>query len=873
MSSYKSIIFFLLIFDFCIGFTCLGQKRLIENAVYKEWNKLSDYKLSNDGRFIEYSYSNERDGATLVICYKNGRLIRSLSNVGNGKFTSNSRRFVFESENGIGIIDLENNSVKTILGAKWFAIPNDGNGNWISYFIGDTLFLAEFKDSSFKRYAGAVKSLFNPNGNAVLVEMGDSLIYKDLQKKMDKVIYRGHNDGNYIFDQSSSKLVFSVSDSIGSKIFIFRPGMEHAEVILDQESANLTKNERILPDQLSFSEKGNRLFLKFGDLEFERNDQNVQLLSSLDIWSYKDSILYSQQQYDYLREPRRTFSAVYNFSNATFIRLENKYWSLLWPPIGKYAMVVNKISNLEAYWQSDKPQLYKLISLEKGDTIYTISSAQGVYQPFISPNEKYMYWYDSSQHQYVCFDIARREGKIVSAGISSKLYNNQTNRPEKYAFGIAGWIKNDSRFLCYDEYDIWEIDPSGVVKPINITNEFGRNNKIKLRSAVPKDRLATYQDSDSLPITALDITTRKNGFTKARLGHVNKMTSIPMEECLYYFPSIYALDPPPPLKAKFADVYLLQKQSAKRPPNLVITEDFNSFISVSNIEPQVEFNWMTSELVRWKMKNGEIGVGILYKPENFDSTKKYPVIFNYYEGCSNEVFRFRYPDLSIGTLSIPWYVSNGYLVFMPDIYRETGLLGEGISNSVVSAARYLSGFRYVDSTKLGLQGHSFGGYETNYLISHCNLFAAAQPSAGISDLFGYFGGLGFGEKSLSFLLEKGIFNIGASPWASPDLYTRNSLIPYADKVKTPVLIMHNKKDGSVPFSQAVSQFIALRRNRNPTWLLQYDGEGHVLSNVENKMDFTIRQQQFFDYYLKGLPLPYWMGNSMPLNFNRVKSDF
>jgi dipeptidyl aminopeptidase/acylaminoacyl peptidase len=350
----------------------------------------------------------------------------------------------------------------------------------------------------------------------------------------------------------------------------------------------------------------------------------------------------------------------------------------------------------------------------------------------------------------------------------------------------------------------------------------------------------------------------RNGFMFIRAGINSTISPNNMGHYVYHFPALTIFEPPPPLKSKKAPVYILQRQSTDQAPNLVVTTDFSSFKSLSDLQPQKAYNWLRAALVHWPIPGGLTGTGIFYKPENFDSTKKYPVIFHYYEERSKELNIFPSIRLSTGQLNIAWYVSNGYLVFVPDIYRPTGKNGTAILNTVLSAVDYLSRLPYVNADKMGLQGHSFGGYETNYLITHTNIFAAAQASAAPADLFGLHGGTGFGGRSYHYISELGQLNQGAAPWQDPDLYLQGSPVLSADKVTTPLLLMHNKDDGAVPFSQSVALFTALRRLGKPVWLLDYEGEGHVLFDAKCQLDFNIKQQQFFDHYLRDKSVPAWM---------------
>ncbi len=273
-----------------------------------------------------------------------------------------------------------------------------------------------------------------------------------------------------------------------------------------------------------------------------------------------------------------------------------------------------------------------------------------------------------------------------------------------------------------------------------------------------------------------------------------------------------------------------------------------------------------SELVTWKKQDGTAAQGILYKPENFDDRKKYPIIFNYYEDQAERVHN--YPGVTFfNTPSIDcptWFVSRGYLVFVPDISYKIGRTGESVLNSVIPAAEYLSTFSWVDSLKMAVCGSSFGGYETNYIITHTNKFAAAASGAGISNFISHYNGLQpiqHRELSGQGMYEGSQMRMGKTLWQIPQLYIENSPIFYINKVTTPILIMGNKGDWVVPWMQSVELFTGLRRLQKKAWMLQYDNGGHGVWNgpkEKDGKDLTMRLTQFFDHYLKGTPPPAWM---------------
>lgn len=276
-----------------------------------------------------------------------------------------------------------------------------------------------------------------------------------------------------------------------------------------------------------------------------------------------------------------------------------------------------------------------------------------------------------------------------------------------------------------------------------------------------------------------------------------------------------------------------------------------------------------TEEITWKDFNGKPAKGVLAKPKDFDPKKKYPIIFIYYQ---NSVINPNY-NLSYGNGD---FVDYGYLVFSPDINYTIGETGKSVFNYVVSAAEYLKKQPYVDAKRMGLRGASFGGYETNYLVTHTNLFAAAISMAGYSDLISNIGSMNIGQRPHQ--LEGTDQNrLGVTLWNRPDIWIENSPIYYADRVTTPLLLIHSKSDDNVPFEQSLALFRALRSLGKRSWLLQYDDAGHIavttsiVGKLNGNCDFCTRQLQFFNHYLKGKPAPLWMLEGIPARLKGIKT--
>jgi dipeptidyl aminopeptidase/acylaminoacyl peptidase len=319
-----------------------------------------------------------------------------------------------------------------------------------------------------------------------------------------------------------------------------------------------------------------------------------------------------------------------------------------------------------------------------------------------------------------------------------------------------------------------------------------------------------------------------------------------------------------PSKARNADTYLVTKGTFIDFPNLYVGPSLTSLTQVSDANPwQKEYNWGTVELVTWMSMDGQPRQGLLYKPENFDPSKKYPLISYFYEDLSDGLHSYIAPN-GRNVINPTHYVSNGYLVFEPDIYYETGHPGQSALKSIVPGVQMLLARGYVDPKRLGLQGHSWGGYQTAYLITQSNMFAAAEAGAPVANMTSAYGGIRWGSGvNRSMQYENGQSRIGKSIWEGQNLYIENSPLFWLDRVNTPLLILHDDMDDAVPWYQGIELYVGMRRNGKEAYLINYNNELHSPQSRANQKDFSMRMLQFFDNKLKGTPAPDWMVRGIP----------
>ncbi len=324
-------------------------------------------------------------------------------------------------------------------------------------------------------------------------------------------------------------------------------------------------------------------------------------------------------------------------------------------------------------------------------------------------------------------------------------------------------------------------------------------------------------------------------------------------------------------------MFIYRKGNFRDYPDIYVTDDrFRSPTRVSEVNPQAaKYLWGEAKLVNWTSLTGEKLNGILYTPENLDPAGKYPMLVYFYEKSSDQLYVHSVPAPSWSILNIPWCTSNGYVVFVPDITYRIGYPGQSAYDAVISGTKAMvDRFPFIDSTRMGIQGQSWGGYQVAYLVTRTNLFKAAMAGAPVSNMTSAYGGIRWSTgRSRMFQYEHTQSRLGATLWENPELYIENSPLFHVPDIQTPLLIMHNDSDGSVPWYQGIEFFTALRRLNKPAWMLSYNDEGHNLSKWPDRVDLSIRMMQFFDHYLKAKPEPEWMVQGIPASKKGVDSGY
>lgn len=749
------------------------------------------------------------------------------------------------------------------------------NGNQAPVQEGNDLVLYTLGAQSSKTFPLITEYQWSENAKILLLEssakktdktiLPSVFIWRTAENRADTLLKGGNDFKSFAIDKNGYQVAFlaerdSAYKSLQKfyKLWYWKNGEKEASVLADKFTIGMKANWSISENSFpKFSQSGQRLYIGTAPIKPIRDTSLIELdLVKLDVWHYNDDYLQPYQLRMADQESKRSYLALVDLASGKFTQLADMdIPSIITSSDGDGDLVVgitDKGNRIPMQWEGSTKKTVFIIDAVSGDRKKIISNLNGM--PQISPAGKYVYWYDMSQRHY--FTYSKGISKNISKAVPTKLFEEDYDMPsEPSPYGIVKWHQSDSFLYVYDRYDIWQLDPAGLKTPKNITAGIGRKKAISIRYINFDPEEKNLYHSQKLFFRTFNDKNKESGI--ATMSLCCDKNPVDIQSGAFNISGF--------IKARLTDSYVYTKESFRNSPELHFTKDLKAELQLSKINlQQDQYNWMTAELFNWKAYDGKLATGIVYKPENFDPSKKYPLIAYFYETLSDGLYSYQAPAPTPSRLNIPFFVSRGYIVLAPDIHYKDGYPGRAAFDYVVSGARALVKRGWVDSTKMGIQGQSWGGYQVAHIITRTPLFAAAWAGAPVANMTSAYGGIRW-ESGMNrqFQYEKTQSRIGATLWKKPQLYIENSPLFHLPKVKTPLVIMSNDNDGAVPWYQGIEMFTAMRRLNKKVWMLNYNGEAHNLVERKNRKDIQIREQQFFDWLLKGEKPAIWLTDGVP----------
>ncbi len=905
------------------GSTPALAKKPLDHTVYDSWKEITYKALTPDGMHAAFTI-NPQDGDGKVIFYDLKKNTQdSVHRAASIALTYDSRYAIFKIQpqqnlvkdlrrqkkkkedlpkDSLGIYSFTTRKTEKVPDVKSFKIP-EKVGGWLAYQQeikkepkpaassdkkpvakkvkknsddngytlvlekldgGNDLSFGYVKDYTFAKFGQGL--LFSTTGNDSTLKAG--VYWYDLQRNELKNLHEGKSKYKYkglSISEDGTQTAFLVdSDTTKAliryfKLYHWKTGTTSAQLLDVETSLGIPQNWIVSENYTPlFSKDGNNLF--FGSAPKPVVQDTTLLMEeivSVEIWRGDDEYIYPQQNKQLANEKKRSYLASINLATKELMQLATaEVPSIELGDEGNSSTFLGE-SNVpyrkEITWEGSSSSDLYVFNTKDRSRKRIATDIKG--NANLSPKTNFVCWFSLPDTVWFSYSIATDRITKLAPDLKVKLADEEDDHPDyPSSYGAAGWTVNDQQFIVYDRYDLWALDPENKKAPINLT-KIGRQEKMVFRN-VRLDPEARFIDpAKELLLSAFNEITKASGYYKLSLKD-NKLTKLLMAD--YRFGGV--------VKAKLANQVLFTRESFREFPDVWSTDlNFSAPKKISEANPQMKnYFWGTVELVNWTSLDNIPLQGLLYKPEGFDPTKKYPMIVYFYEKESDNLHGHTPPTPLRSTIHRSTYVSDGYLVFVPDIVYKIGFPGESAMNCIMPGVTQLISKGFVDEKNIGIQGHSWGGYQTAYIITRTNLFKAAEAGAIVANMISAYGGIRW-ETGMSrmFQYEHTQSRIGGSLWEKPLLYIENSPIFFADKIKTPLLLLHNDADGAVPWYQGIEMYMALRRLNKPVWMLNYNGEPHWPVKRENRMDFQIRMKQFFDHYLKGKPAPEWMTEGVP----------
>ncbi|WP_228011931.1 alpha/beta hydrolase family protein [Flavobacterium hungaricum] len=830
------------------------QKKKLLPEDYHFWGQTVLEKVSPDENWASFKMSYENESDTLLVQNVFNNKTFRFADGKQGTFLGNS--FICIINDRLHILDLKTLIEKTFEGVESFSCSNAEQMVLLLYSTGtnkDALEIYSLKTRKSILISKVTNFLLSPEGSSLFYTVCDnnknSAAYVDL-KKMDNMAWLIKDSEEKItsavWQRKGQGVAFieQFKDERHNRLFYYRKNENRTFKLSSESDSIFFKSWCITPEisrQIIISDDLQKVFFAV-----KNNCQSFPLTAKnkVEIWNTQDKLIYTDQiKQGALLDKTRCAMWLPDQSKLKAVTSQSLP-SIILDADMNYAYLSNP-KQYEPQFEYEGCRDFYAVDLKTFEKkIFLKNHPYDYYALNPSPGGKYFAYFKESN--WWIYNPKEDTHTNITATLKVNFKGKKYELIPESVYGNPGWTDGDKKILIYDQFDIWSINPDGK-SARRLTK--GREKQIVYRIIIPDSRhLKKIYDGPVLQTFDLD----KPLFLRAKGPNENIGCFIWKKsagEKQLHFSESY-LD-----QFKLTDNkqhIFYREQNFDVPPQLVslnnVTGKSITFFK-SNAQHKKYF-WGKSELISFENSKGDSLKAVLIYPAAYNPDKKYPMVVNIYEKKSSELHMYQNPSLlNGGGFNALVYSLEGYFVLLPDIKLEYQNPGISAFDCVASAVRKVLTKDLVNFQKIGLLGHSFGGYESLFITTQTSMFASVVASGAITDLVSYYHSVGsFGRPNI-WRFEAEQWNMG-SPHEIPELYKANSAIFHADKIDKPLLLWSGKNDPQVDMRQSQEFYLALRRLRKKSIMLLYPDEGHILLDKKNQKDITIRTLQWFNYFLK-----------------------
>lgn len=865
-----------------------AQKRALDMEAYKLWRRVERQHMSDDGKWITYRFvyidddGHDKDTLVTYLCNVESGKTYELKNVEQVSFFNRGKGLKYvvsppaadslmQTKDSVYLLSLRN--MKKYYWNRSYDCNESSRSAIITYTypIGQKRSGENIKRLVIWNFETGDSTVMDSLGRYVSVDEYRSIVYEK-ERNGCKALFAGPVKGmqKMIYGDTRAKLVnYSVERDGKSGMFTVATDSTYLDnpdllyqfstvdgkykLIMDIKNIHLDGEYNVRSGLNTPFNCGKYVFVDVRPKVPVKRAPKPKPDTSfeLELWKWDDE--YSQSRQKYERGYRRSAPKyVYHTDSKACVLVAPAGMDRIERPFCEeyeYVLVADETPYRRLTdWRNEVTADWYLVSLRTGERRLIYKDFRT--RPRWSPNGKYALFYYAEEKTWFKLDPETGVLTDISSGIGHPVYDEKHDKPKPAdAYGIAGWLAKGDQVVLYDKYDMWVVDLTGARETYSLTNGWGRKNNVVLRLMKANYDVEILNNKKNILLQTVNTETLDQGiYVLTPSRKIEKLMEGP------YGLYINQL-------SEDGRYCMFTRQSYSEFREIWWSKcDFGHPKQITETNPQQKnYHWGSVKLVEWTNFEGKRNRGLLYLPDGYDPGKPYPTIVNFYETHTEGLHVYPLPALSSAMINTITYVSNGYVVFMPDVHFTVGAPGESCYNAVMSGTQMLIDRGIADKDHIGVQGHSWSGYQVAYLVTRTNMFKCASPGAAVSSMVSAYTGIREGSgMPRMFMYEETQSRMGKTLWDDPEAYIKNSPIFYADKIETPLLIFHCDGDEAVPYSEGLNLFLAMRRLQKPAWLLNYKGDRHFLYNKAAEIDWTIRLQQFFDHYLKDAPMPRWM---------------